>query len=296
MVSLKNLKDSGPWDLVGVSPPELSKIHQQRFMEWLQRDTPPGLDYIKKRKAERLDPRKYMASVKSILVFGEYYYSGWAKGPIKVSNYAWDDDYHLRLRQKCQRSLEFLQQTYPKLEARICVDTSPHLEKILAVQAGIGWQGKNTLLLNEAGGSQYFLATLLTDLPLSSFEQTSTATDRCGSCRKCIEACPTDALQDYQLDAHKCISYWNLEHKTDFDSSTPDFQSWIAGCDICQEVCPWNSKLIPLDERESDLQSLGEKDFADLEAWTQRVQNKSIAYLKPAQWPRNLAHLKPASD
>lgn len=294
-IKLQDLKESGGWDLAGVSRAAVDPISQERLLSWLQKNKAKDLAYIERRQSERLEPQKYFDQAQTVIVFADYYFSGWAKGSIKVSNYSWDQDYHVRLKEKAQRSVDFLKTLYPQLEARICVDTSPVLEKVLAVQAGLGWQAKNSLVINRKWGSQIFLAEVLCNLPLSSFEQREPETDHCGNCTKCLEACPTQALSPYELHAERCISYWNLEHKGDFEDQTPDFQGWVAGCDICQEVCPWNSKLIPLHDRDTALMDLKAQDFEDLGAWNERIQTKAIAYVKKKNWPRNLSHIVDSS-
>jgi len=204
------------------------------------------MEYLARRVDERCSPTNYLPSVQSIICFGLYYFPGWAQGEIKLSNYSWGPDYHEVLKSKLEQSITLLRKHFPESEMKALVDTAPALEKVLATQAGIGWQGKNTLLIHPKMGSMIFLGEIYSSIPLSHFEAPTIIKDHCGKCSRCIDACPTQALTPYELDASRCISYWTLEHRGSFDKTTPSWTNWIAGCDICQEVCPWNSKLIPL--------------------------------------------------
>lgn len=239
------------------------------------------MNYLKRRKEERKYPERYFDGAKSILCFGLYYFPGWASGSIKVSNYAWGTDYHDVLRSKLEDTVKDLKKLFGEFQYRLTVDTSPVLEKPLAVQAGLGWQGKNTLLLNSKFGSYLFLGEIISDLPLEAFQSRMRVNDHCGSCTRCIEACPTDALSPYDLDARKCISYWTLEHRGAFPPEVPRWKEWIAGCDICQEVCPWNQRLIPLK---------GVQEPAPLPLDKLR-EGRALSYVPLADLERNLTHV-----
>lgn len=271
------------WALAGVSPARLSSETQERFLIWLRDFRGPGLEYLERRKSERLDPERYLRGAKSVLVFGHYYFPGWAKNEPKISNYAWGEDYHALLKTKLSSTAEALKKEVGDFEYQICVDTAPLLEKALATQAGLGWQGKNTLLIHPKWGSSLFLGEIITNLELELFQAPRLMSDHCGTCTRCLTACPTSALKPYVLDASRCISYWNLEHKGPLTTEAPDFHGWIAGCDICQEVCPWNSKLAPLEIREPSL------DDARTKA---RLKISALEYLSEETWARNLQHLQ----
>jgi epoxyqueuosine reductase len=163
-------------------------------------------------------------------------------GEGRVSRYAWGGDYHDLLRERLDRLADFLRQQVPQARVRGVVDTAPLLEREFAQMAGLGWIGKNTLLLNKRLGSWFFLAALLTDFPLEYDE--AHAADHCGTCRACLDACPTDAFVDaYVLDARKCISYTTIELREPIPHELrADHGDWLFGCDICQDVCPWNHK------------------------------------------------------
>lgn len=280
------------WAEAGVTGPDIHADSLEKFKAWLQNYKGPGLQYLERRKQERLSPRDYFPALKSILCFGLYYYPGNATGDLKVSNYSWGEDYHQSLKTKLEATAQELQKILGEFSYRICVDTAPVLEKILAVQAGLGWQGKNTLLLNKTHGSYLFLGEIFTDLDLHLFSPSLSQTNHCGKCTRCIDACPTDALEPFILKADQCISYWTLEHKGDFTPQTPHWENWLAGCDICQEVCPWNKDLIPIPEATPF--QISAKDIQSNKI-QELVKDRALSYVPPSAWERNLRHLWPKS-
>jgi epoxyqueuosine reductase len=210
----------------------------------------------------RSDPQSALPGIQSVIVcalpyntgrartqqaFGELHEASETGGPRGwISRYAWGDDYHDVLRKKLQMLLHGLRERHPQpFEARIYADTGPLNERVLAKHAGLGWLGKNTLLLNERIGSFFFLGVILTtlDLPPTLGSSEVPPADRCGTCRKCIDACPTDALvEPYVMDARKCISYLTIELRGSIpEQLRKPMGHHIFGCDICQDVCPWNS-------------------------------------------------------
>lgn len=280
------------WELSGVCSPEVDQATKDRYHDWLQKHK-AEMGYLERRKKEKLCISEYFPEAKSVLCFGFYYFPGWAKGDVKVSNYSWGEDYHIVIQRKLEQTALALSKKFENFQYKICVDTQPILEKYFAIKAGLGWQGKNTLVLNRKLGSLFFLGEILTNLEPSVFKQPTLSSDYCGNCTKCVEACPTDALEDYVLKAEKCISYFTLEQKSEFNQSTPHWNEWVAGCDICQEVCPWNQKLIPLQEGfDSSMQNLS---FDDLLApnWLERISGKAVSYVKKASWARNINHIRP---
>jgi len=296
IVDLERLTQDLKWSLAGVTAPEISEEKKAHYQNWLENYGGQKLGYMMKRKAERLHPQNYFPKAKSILCFGLNYFPGWAQGEVKISNYSWGEDYHELLKRKLTETVSYLENLLGKFEYRICVDTSPVLEKTLAEQAGIGWQGKNTLLLNQKFGSCIFLGEIFTDIPLDRFQTFLWARDRCGTCTRCLDACPTQALDPYILKLDKCIAYWNLEHRGPLPPEAPDFQGWLGGCDICQEVCPWNQKLEPLEASPPGLAHLQKAEafapeFAEnLKA--KLLQHKAMNYLPTEKWKANLAHLQ----
>ncbi|MCL4150581.1 UNVERIFIED_CONTAM: hypothetical protein GTU68_018166 [Idotea baltica] len=190
--------------------------------------------------------------------------------------YAYGKDYHKVIKKKLKTLLSIIQQEYGDIHGRCFVDSAPLLERDLAKRGGMGWIGKNTLLLNKKQGSYFFLAEIVLDLEIKVDEQT---VDHCGTCTKCIDACPTDAIHEsgYILDARKCISYLTIELKDQIPSEFSDkMENWMFGCDICQDVCPWNRfskvheevKFIPKDEliqkSKSEWEEISEEVFDNL--------------------------------
>jgi epoxyqueuosine reductase len=234
--------------------PEL--VNQQ---EWLARGYAGEMKYLS--DARRSDPQAALPGVRSVIICVLTYNTEHARTPQPwanlrnesetsgprgwISRYAWGDDYHDVLREKLELMLDELRAQHPQpFEARIYADTGPINERVLAKHAGIGWLGKNTLLLNERIGSFFFLGVILTTLDLPPTLGTSDLppADRCGTCRKCIDACPTDALvEPYVMDARKCISYLTIELRGAIPEQLREpMGQHIFGCDICQDVCPWN--------------------------------------------------------
>ena len=221
-----------------------------RYQDWVARGLAGRMSYLTDHRAGiRGDPRLLLPSARSIVCVGKLYngpepYStrfnsaerGW------ISRYAWGDDYHDVMR----AGLEKLAGMLSDHEWRICVDTAPLLERSYARQAGLGWIGKNTCLINEPRGSWFFLGELLTSLEIAP---DSPPPDRCGSCMRCIEACPTNALTPYELDATKCISYFTIELRGAIpDAFRGAMGKHVFGCDICQDVCPWNRRAPVTDD------------------------------------------------
>ncbi|MDD8017462.1 MAG: tRNA epoxyqueuosine(34) reductase QueG, partial [Bacteroidota bacterium] len=157
----------------------------------------------------------------------------------KISRYAWGDDYHIHVTKRIQMLFDCIKQLAPESNGRYYVDTGPMMDKVWAARAGIGWQGKHSNLITKEYGSWVFLGEIITTLKL---DYDSPIEDFCGSCTACIDACPTDAIREpYVVDSTRCISYLTIEHRGEIDQQFHDrFENWIYGCDICQDVCPWN--------------------------------------------------------
>ena len=227
---------------VGITNAAETKKERDNMEDWLLQKKHGGMDWMKKRKSERGNIFEYFPEVKTVISLGYNYYVGKNQldlnSKYKFSNYAWGDDYHDVIKKKLFYLLEEIENKYPKIKGLVCVDTAPVMEKVWAQKAGLGWQGKHTNLISRDYGSWLFLGELLLDveLPIDS----PFSDDLCGSCTACIDACPTMALDEYQIDASKCISYLTIEHRGEFNEDQKNLDGWIYGCDICQEVCPWN--------------------------------------------------------
>jgi epoxyqueuosine reductase len=220
---------------------------ERRLRAWLDRGFHGGLDYMARNAAQRADPRLYVEGARSVVALAMSYYDpGYRPNePLKVSRYAVSDDYHALLKKRARKLRRFMLTLDPNAKVAPTVDTSPVLERAWAERTGIAWIGKSTMAIACDLGTYTFLATLITTMELAYDEPHP---DRCGSCTACLDACPTNAFAGpYQLDARRCITYWNIETRDPFPASGPgvDLHGWVAGCDVCQEVCPWNKFAKP---------------------------------------------------
>ncbi len=233
------------FDAVGIAHAEPLEDEQPRYDEWLRRGYHATLHYMERTRDKRLDPRLVLPSVQSIIVVAISYDTPHRHrnrpGYGKLSRYSWGSDYHTIMLPKLERIVEWLAEQIPGTESKAYVDTGPVMEKQWARRAGIGWQGKNTNIISRSMGSFFFLGVVLTSAVLSRDEPIA---DYCGTCTACIDACPTGALvEPYVLDSSRCISYWTIETKPEVEFPEPirsNLDGWLFGCDVCQDVCPWN--------------------------------------------------------
>lgn len=235
------------FDKIGIAAAGPDSESENRLTEWLSAGYFGTMHWMEKRALERANIHNYFPEAKTVISVALNYYtdsSGHPAGDLKISNYALGDDYHDLMKKKLYGLLGFIQENVGEVQARVCVDTSPVMDKVWAQKAGLGWIGKHTNVITREKGSWLFLGELILDYflqPDLPFDQ-----DLCGSCTACINACPTDALvEPYILDARRCISYLTIENRADElpEELSRDFQGWIYGCDICQKVCPWNVKF-----------------------------------------------------
>jgi epoxyqueuosine reductase len=233
------------FDLVGIAP-AVTPRGVTHLREWLERGFAGEMGYMQRHASAREHPRHLLDGVHSLVIVAMNYrtHAPVAPGPLegRVSRYAWGEDYHRIMRSTLKQLGDYLHQEVPGCHTRAVVDTAPLLERDFAQLAGIGWIGKNTMLINKRLGSWLFLGSLLTDVELESSQPH--AADHCGTCTRCLDACPTDAfVAPHQLDSRRCISYLNIELRGQIpEELRPGIGNWLFGCDICQEVCPWNSK------------------------------------------------------
>jgi epoxyqueuosine reductase len=244
--AIKRQAASMGFDLCGIAPaaalPEL-----QFFREWLSRGYAGEMHYLRTSADRRMDVRAVLPSARAVIVLGTVYnvdrpYSHQSDDPraAGLARYAWGDDYHTVIGARLEALVAWLRETAgPDLETRAYVDTGPVQERVFARHAGLGWIGKNTCVINDELGSWIFLSVILTNLAL---DVDAPALDQCGTCARCIDACPTGALvEPYVLDATRCLSYLTIELKGAIpESQRDDIGRHAYGCDICQEVCPWN--------------------------------------------------------
>lgn len=243
------------FDLVGIAPIEEMQEEGARLGEWLGRSYHGSMAWLEREPEKRGDPRRLLPSARSMIVFAKNYYTPHehSENPehAKISRYAWGRDYHRILPKKLRKLHRFILEHAPHAENRWYVDTGPVMEKAWAVRAGIGWMGKHTNVITRTHGSWLFLGTMISSLELD-YDQP--ITDFCGSCTRCIDACPTNAIvAPYLLDGTRCISYVTIEEQPK-EELLPEragkFDGWVFGCDICQDVCPWNKFQQPTDEED----------------------------------------------
>lgn len=229
---------------VGIARAEALTLEGKNLAAWLRRGYQGTMGWMEKDPERRSDPRLIVKDARSVISVAVNYYTRETysedKTIGKISRYAWGDDYHILLTERLESLVACIKQERPDAATRLYVDTGPVMDKAWAVRAGIGWLGKHTNVITKEFGSWVFLGEIITDLELVYDEPMA---DFCGSCRACIDACPTDAIvEPYVLDANRCISYLTIEHKGEIpEDLAPRFDNWVYGCDICQDVCPWNS-------------------------------------------------------
>ncbi|MGD8305902.1 MAG: tRNA epoxyqueuosine(34) reductase QueG [Ignavibacteria bacterium] len=237
------------FDIIGFAPADLLTEETEFSKQWLGNKYHAGMKYMEKNWEKRFDVSKILPGAKSVISLALNYntnhkHSGdELKG--KVSRYAWGRDYHLIIREMLEEFENELKKYKPDLISKSYVDTGPVMDKAWAVKAAIGWMGKHSNVINRDYGSWFFIANIITN---QEFEYTPTIPDYCGSCTACIDACPTDAIvKDYFVDSNKCISYLTIENKGEISNEFKNkFEGWIFGCDICQDVCPWNTSFSKL--------------------------------------------------
>lgn len=250
---IRRLAGECGFELSGVARAEPLAEDSRRYLDWVARGKAGAMSYLTDRRATvRTDPRLLLPSAKSIISVGKLYNGteprstelndaelGW------ISRYAWGEDYHDVVRAGLEKLVERLR---PGHDWKICVDTAPLLERSYAREAGLGWIGKNTCLINQAMGSWFFLGEILTSLEI---DPDSPPPDRCGTCTRCIDACPTQAIPPagYEVDARRCIAYFTIElHGAVPEEMRAGMGNHLFGCDICQDVCPWNRQAPTADE------------------------------------------------
>ena len=253
-----------------------------KLEEWLRQGRHGQMKYMENHFDKRLNPTLLVPGAKSVITLLFNYYSEEkqqdASAP-KISQYAYGEDYHHVIKQKLRQLLERLRDNIGAIEGRVFVDSAPVMDKAWAQKAGLGWVGKNTNLITKSTGSFFFIAEIISDLDLPADLPVA---DHCGSCTACIDACPTDALTaPYEIDGSKCISYATIELK---EAIPTHFQGkmdgWMFGCDVCQDVCPWNRFARPSDEPafrpSAELLEMNQRDWEELTEETfRRVFKKS---------------------
>ena len=254
----------------GISKSRHLHEEEDNFEKWLSNGYQGSMSYLERNLDKRLDPRKLVPGSKSVISLSYNYYPQKKieqKNNFILSKYAYGKDYHNVIRKKLKKLFQFIKEKIGAVEGRVFVDSAPVHERAWAKLSGLGWIGKNSLLINEKRGSYFFLAEIICDLEL---DYDSPAKNRCGKCTKCIDACPTDAITSVQvINANKCISYLTIENKNQIpDELKNNLNDAIFGCDICQDVCPWNKFSKPHNEKKfipnDELSSLKKSDWIEL--------------------------------
>ena len=228
----------------GIVRAEALSDEGEKLSAWLERGYHGEMSWLAREPEKRSDPRLLFPDAKSVIVVALNYYTdhkhyGDARG--KISRYAWGDDYHDVVREKLDELLSWIKSENVEAEGKICVDTAPFMDKAWAVRAGLGWLGKHSNLITKELGSWVFIGSILLNIELDY--DTETVEDHCGTCTACLDACPTNAIvEPYVVDSRKCISYATIELRDEKlpDEITKNLEGWLYGCDICQDVCPWN--------------------------------------------------------
>lgn len=266
----------------GISKAEFLKDEAPRVEEWLKRNYQGKMSYLENYFDKRLDPTLLVPGAKSVvsLLYNYYPKKDLAKeGEYKIAKYAYGEDYHTVVKDKLRTLLDLLQEQIGEIHGRAFVDSAPVMERAWAQRSGLGWVGKNSLLLNREMGSFFFIAELVIDVEL---EYDQPIKDYCGTCTACMDACPTDAITEpYVVDGSKCISYFTIELKEAIPAEVKGkFENWIFGCDICQDVCPWNSFSKPHSEERFSpnptIETMSKHDWTEItDSVFQQVFDKS---------------------
>lgn len=234
------------FDLIGFAKADELTNEADNLNLWLARGFNADMNYMEKNFEKRQDVKNIFASAESVISLGMNYYAPHQhsdkKNHGKISRYAWGKDYHLIIWKKLDELISHLKKIDSSFEAVSFVDTGPVMDKTWAVRAGLGWLGRHSNVINRNFGSWFFIANIISN---HKFEYEDPIADYCGTCTACIDACPTDAIvSEYVVDANKCISYQTIENKGEIaENLRGKFDGWIFGCDICQDVCPWNKKF-----------------------------------------------------
>ena len=283
----------------GISKADFLEEEAPRLEQWLNQNHHGEMAYMANHFDKRLDPRVLVPGAKSVVSLLLNYHSKEKQTDVeapKIASYAFGDDYHKVIKDKLKELMSFIHQEIGEVQGRVFVDSAPVMDKAWAAKSGLGWIGKNTNLISKKVGSFFFIAELILDLEL---EHDLPATDHCGSCTACIDACPTDALlAPYQIDGSKCISYVTIELKNEIPT---DFQgkmdNWAFGCDVCQTVCPWNRFATPHSEPAfnppDELLSLSKNQWEEMtqEVFSIIFKNSAIKRTKFEGLKRNIKFL-----
>lgn len=284
----------------GVSKAEFLEEEAPRLEKWLNSNMHGNMSYMENHFDKRLDPRLLVDGAKSVVSLALNYFPEkiQTNDSYKLSKYAYGEDYHFIIKWKLKELMKFIQTEIGEVGGRVFVDSAPVLDRAWAKKSGLGWIGKNTNLINKQAGSFFFIAELIIDLEL---EPDGPVKDYCGTCTACIDECPTNAIPEpYVVDGSKCISYLTIELKDEIipKEFKGKMEDWMFGCDICQDVCPWNRFSTPHSEPllnpKPQLLGLNKKDWEDLteEVFRDLFKNSAVKRTKFKGLKRNIGFLK----
>lgn len=283
----------------GISKADFLEEEAPRLEKWLKNNMHGEMSYMANHFDKRLDPRKLVEGSKSVISLLLNYFpeKTQREDSYKISKYAYGQDYHHIIKGKLRQLQEFITEEIGEVHGRAFVDSAPVLDKAWAAKSGLGWVGKNSNLLTQQVGSFYFIAELIVDIDL---EYDHAVTDHCGTCTACLDACPTQAIvEPYVVDGSKCISYFTIELKNELPNEMKgSFDDWMFGCDVCQDVCPWNRFSKPHNEPlfnpHPELLSMTKKDWEEITVDVfQKVFKKSaVKRTKYGGLTRNIEFLK----
>ncbi|MBL7933109.1 MAG: tRNA epoxyqueuosine(34) reductase QueG [Bacteroidia bacterium] len=291
------------FDFCGISKAGFLEDEAPRLERWLKENKHGEMKYMENYFDKRLDPTLLVDGAKSVVSLLFNYYPKETQRPDapKISKYAYGSDYHEVIREKLNEFLASLQEKIGAINGRAFVDSAPVLDKAWAKKSGLGWIGKNSNLITKQHGSFFFIAELIIDLEL---EEDGPIKDYCGTCTKCIDACPTDAIvEPYVVDGSKCISYFTIELKNNIPEEFKNkMEQWVFGCDICQDVCPWNSFSTEHHEgqfiNKNGLLNFSSKEWYDMteETFNKVFKNSAVKRTKYKGLKRNLEFIKPPGN
>jgi epoxyqueuosine reductase len=284
----------------GISRAEFLEDEASKLEQWLNRGYQGKMQYLENYFDKRLDPTLLVPGAKSVVSLLYNYFPSKdlsKEDEFKIAKYAYGEDYHFVIKDKLKSLLEAIQNEVGEVNGRAFVDSAPVMERSWAKRGGVGWVGKNSLLLNRDMGSFFFIAELIIDLEL---EYDGPTKDYCGTCTACVDACPTDAITEpYVVDGSKCISYFTIELKEEIPVEVKGkFENWIFGCDICQDVCPWNRFAKHHDERRFDtppeLDKFTKKDWLEIteDVFQILFKNSPLKRTKLAGLKRNIQFIQ----
>ncbi|WGH74429.1 tRNA epoxyqueuosine(34) reductase QueG [Tenacibaculum tangerinum] len=284
----------------GIAKAEFLEAEAPRLEQWLQNDYHGKMQYMENHFDKRLDPRLLVEGAKSVISLSYNYFPSEVQqeGTYKISKYAYGQDYHHVIKDKLRELLQFINDEIGEVSGRCFVDSAPVLERAWAEKSGLGWNGKHSLLIQKQQGSFFFLAELVIDLELAYDEPFKT--NHCGSCTRCIDACPTQAiLPNNTVDGSKCISYLTIELKDAIPTTFKEkMEDWMFGCDVCQDVCPWNRFSKPHNEPlfapQQELLEMTKHDWQELtqETFSRVFKKSAVKRTKFSGLVRNINFIK----